>query len=212
MENRILLKSRKLYIDKEAAFQMIDCHKENPMYKEMEELYEQLWEEMQHKVRPKGFFKVVSGNELGLSMEDSKQREYGVVLYTLGEGITDYIRELFEQGEYLKGMLLDAMADSCLFAMEEEWKKDLIKICCQKKRGIERRMEPLCDFSPEVNRTAWELVEGKMLGVTVTSGSMFDPVKTCLYLFLLTEDVNKKEINHDCAKCRNEHCKLRKEW
>lgn len=204
------LDSAQIHIDKGIVFRLLDCHKENPLYEEMESSYESLLEDIKKYCHPKGLLDFAVASELDLEKEYGENAVFAMVLYTIGEEISRKIDSFFEKNEYFDGMLLDAMADSCLFSMEEEWRDILIDECKKRKMGIARRMEAPADFSIETQKKIWQLTNGEKLGVTMTSGGMFDPIKTICLLFLLTNDVCQNNAGHDCKKCSNELCRLRR--
>ena len=240
----------KFQIKKETALRLADCREDNPMYPEMEGLYEEILSEIGTSVHPKVMIGFATDAELANSnvencekdqksilrldssqklegeiqkgqtqeertqeeqkQEAAAQKEYGIVLCTLGEEISQYIDGLFTKGEYLKAVLADAMADSALFTIEEQWKPILLKKCENRRAGIRKRLEMSVDYPAEYQKRIWELLGGERYGIRITSGYMFSPVKTCSYLFELCMDMEMKCINHDCAKCGKENCLLRK--
>ena len=202
------IKGNQIQVNKEIAFQLIDCRKDSTIYMEMEDLYEELLKDMSHIFNPQGMLGFATASELFLE-DDSPNTEFAMVLYTLGEEVSSFCSRLISGGEYLKGMLADAMADSCLFTMEKEWTAVLVEECRKKNRGIAKRMEAPTDFSMEIQKRIWQLIGGESIGVTMTSGYMFSPVKTICLMFELTDDVCRKNTEHDCNKCSNKECRLR---
>ena len=200
------IKCKQIRIDKEIAYRLIDCRKDSPLYDEMEVLYDEIWHEMKNLIKPWGRVGFASHFQL---FGNQGEMEYAMVLYTLGAEVSSYIDSLFEKDEYLKAMLADAMADSCLFAMEEEWKPVLKKACEKRKCGITKRMEAPIDFPVESYKKIWSLLDGADSDVTLTSGYMFSPVKTCCFLFGLSQKCQHYYMDHDCKSCPNMTCLLR---
>jgi len=205
----MIIKGNQIQVNKETAFRLIDCRKDNPIYAEMEEIYEELLKEMDCIFAPQGVLGFATALELFPEGVYPKNAEFAMVLYTLGGEVGNFCSRLISEGEYLKGMLADAMADSCLFTMEKEWKEVLVEECRKKNRGIAKRMEAPTDFSMEIQKRIWQLLDGESIGVTMTSGYMFSPVKTICLLFELTDDICRKNVEHKCSQCTNLECKLR---
>ena len=63
----------------------------------------------------------------------------------------------------------------------------------------------------ESQKVAWETLElEKHFGIKISSGFMFDPVKTSCQVFILSEnEQNFKGYQHDCRNCNNFTCKMR---
>ena len=205
------LNGKQILIDREIAFNLIECRKENPLYGEMEVLYEELREELECLIELEGILGYARSPDIFGNGQSLDQEEYAVVLYTLGNKVSEYISDLFEAGEYLKGTLADAMADSCLFTMEEEWKEILLTEFRKQKRGVKMRLEAGKDFPMEAQKRIWELLNGQQYGIGITSGYMFTPVKTCSYVFKLSEDCTQNRMEHECDGCKKMDCKIRKE-
>ena len=73
------IKKLQVSIDKETAFQLMDCRNDNPLYEELENLYEEMKKELKTFIEPKillGFsdaadiFLTVEGSERYLSITD----------------------------------------------------------------------------------------------------------------------------------------------
>ena len=107
-------------IDKETAVQLMDCRNDNPLYEEMEILYEQLNYDLKNLLVPEMILGFCDAKDLFGEKSVWTGEEFAIVLCTLGDNISEHVSALFESGEYLKGTLADAMADSCLFSVEEE--------------------------------------------------------------------------------------------
>ena len=69
------LDSAQIRIDKGIVFRLLDCHKENPLYEEMESSYESLLEEIKKYCHPKGLLDFAVASELHL------EKEYGEMQY-----------------------------------------------------------------------------------------------------------------------------------
>lgn len=222
----MILTGTNIQIEKKTAYRLIDCYDNSPIYGEIEELYEEIEGEMIPLVQARGILSFAEATELfldkdssenehweegSLQRNDFENKEYALLLYTLGDEISSYVSTLFSEGDYLKGMLADAMADSCLFSMEKEWTGILTDECRKRNLGIAQRMEAPTDFSMEVQKRVWQLLDGASIGVMMTSGAMFSPVKTICLMFLLTDDVCQNNTGHDCSRCTNINCKLRNE-
>lgn len=132
------------------------------------------------------------------------------LVMTIGERISSYSSELFAQGDYLKGMLVDAMADSCLFDLEETAARLVESQCRERNLGVSKRREAPQDLMPENLVLIQNWLEAyERVGITLTKGFMFSPVKTNGYLYELTDECHEMNIRHDCGKCDKKDCMMR---
>lgn len=210
MENFYELHNLKFKIQKESVLKAMDCYEDSPVYEEVVDTYEEIYEDMLSLVEPVG---ILGFGTLPESVATEKYKAGTPVVYmvmSIGNGIKEESTKAFQEGDYVKGMLTDAMADDALFSMEEQVLARLKEVCREHNVGILARLEAPHDISMESQKTAWEHLELKRrFGIDISTGFMFDPVKTSCQVFVLTEDADSFKAQHDCRKCPNIHCRLR---
>lgn len=211
MENFYELHNLKFKIQKESVLKAMDCYEDSPVYEEVVDTYEEINEEMLSLVEPVG---ILGFGTLPESVATEKYKAETPIAYmvaSIGNGIKEQSTKAFQEGDYVKGMLTDAMADDALFSMEEQILGELKRVCGEHKTGVFARLEAPHDISMEVQKEAWEYLElEKRFGIGISKGFMFDPVKTYCQVFILTEDTNTFKAEHDCRKCLNFKCRNRK--
>lgn len=210
MENFYELHNLKFKIQKESVLKAMDCYEDSPVYEEVVDTYEEIYEDMLSLVEPVG---ILGFGTLLESVATEKYKAGTPVVYmvmSIGNGIKEESTKAFQEGDYVKGMLTDAMADDALFSMEEQVLARLKEVCREHNVGVLARLEAPHDISMESQKTAWEHLELKRrFGIDISTGFMFDPVKTSCQVFVLTEDADSFKAQHDCRKCPNIHCRLR---
>lgn len=197
-------------LDKTAVLKAMDCYENSPVYDEVVEEYEEIRDDMLGLAEPVG---ILGFGILPKSIETKKYKAGTPVIYavlSIGDGIRQCSTNAFHEGDYVKGMLCDAIADDILFSLEGRMMEKLKEVCAEHKMGILQRLEAPHDISMESQHIAWKHLElEKRFGIGISSGFMFDPVKTSCQVFILTEDENVFKAHHDCRKCPNIHCKMR---
>lgn len=197
-------------LDRDEVFRLIDCHDDSPVYEEVEESYESLKEEVYQLIKPAGIFEF---SQLTKETETEKYPAGTPVIYliaTVGREVSAYSDRLFKEGEFLKGMLVDAMADSCLFSLERCWQEQVKDACGDRNVGIARRLEAPQDIPMEAQKEAYEVLHAKEeLDMNLSSGFMYDPVKSTCQVFVLTSDRDVFKTQHNCRACSNLTCKMR---
>lgn len=210
MENFYELHNLKFKIQKESVLKAMDCYEDSPVYEEVVDTYDEIYEEMLSLVEPVG---ILGFGILPEPVATEKYKAGTPVVYmvmSIGNGIKEESTKAFQEGDYVKGMLTDAMADDALFSMEEQVLARLKEVCREHNVGVLARLEAPHDISMESQKTAWEHLELKRrFGMNISSGFMFDPVKTSCQIFILTDDADSFKAQHDCRKCPNIHCRLR---
>lgn len=200
-----ILEDFHLHIDKESVFRQIHCFPDSPVYEEMEETFYEILPTVEKLCQPKG---IVC---LGTIPESFVQAQEAIfLLATVGQEVSDLSTEKFAQGEYVEGMLVDAMADAALFSLEADIERELKKVCSRWKRGITRRLEAPHDIPMEIQKVAFEQTKAaEYLGMELSTGYMFRPLKTSCNVYLTTEDMSVFRSQHNCRKCPNVTCGLR---
>ena len=210
MDNIIELKDLNVKLSRDEVLRLMDCYEDSPIYEEVLEEYEEIKEEMLNMCRASVLFKFAQADERLLSKNLLSGTEVVYALYSIGGGISAYSTQCFASGDYLKGMLSDAMADSLLFSLENEVRETLREECSRRHFGIARRLEAPRDMPMEAQKVIHEETEAKkLLGIDISSGHMFDPVKSNGVVFILTEDETVFKSQHDCRTCNRLDCKMR---
>lgn len=205
------IEDMKVTVDREAVFRMIDCREDSPVYEEMTEAYESLLPEILDMAEGRCVFG--SGEITGA--DASKDCPAGTkalyVISTVGQRLSSLESELFAEGDYVRGMLADAMADACLFSLEEGWQEAIKQFCAEHGYGIEKRLEAPNGLPMSVQKTAFTCLNaGQELDMKISSGYMYDPVKSACYVLVLSDNPELFRAQHDCRRCTRLDCKVRK--
>lgn len=204
------LTNLKTDLSNEKILQKLNCTISSPLHDEfLEELLE-IKEEAQGMLHPFGAmaFGELSGRVATKDYPEGTRVAY--VITTVGDEISSYIEKYFDEGDYVKGMLADALADICLFEMEKSWGHTLMEECRKRGLGIARRLEVPQDLPMETQKAAFEVIGGEELPqMRLSEGYMFYPVKSICHVFLLSDEAEQFEIEHNCRTCNNRSCNMR---
>ena len=132
------------------------------------------------------------------------------VILTLGAAVSRQIDRYQDDGDELAAVLFAAMADTCLFALEQQVLQQLRLICRQKGCGIVCSHEPGSDLPLSVQADAvCETAAGRPAGVTVNAAMALSPEKSMSLVFDLCEDPAVFQVKHDCTACPKTDCPQR---
>lgn len=211
MKDIITLKNLDSRPDRKMVFKAIQCYEDSDLYEEICQEYEELKEQMQKHLDLKG---VMGMREVTKEIASKDLPEGTKIIYvinTIGEYNSKLSDTYFKQGDYLKGMLADAMADSFVFGMEKSWMQQLKEYCQKKGIGIKRRLEAPKHLPMLAQKIAFEeLNAGELLGMSISSGYMYSPQKSLCSIFVADEDMKVFNAYHDCKKCGNLNCSMRR--
>lgn len=210
MNGHKVLNQLQFEIDKEKVFAQLHCTPDSPSYEAMEETYQEILPEICRLCSPRGL--LCRGTVPASCRVDGGDQDMDAVflLLTIGQEVSDYSTQAFAEGDYVKGLMSDAMADAALFSLEAGSQRELRDACRGWKIGIARRLEAPQDLSMEIQKEALLQTEAdKFLGLTITEGYMYRPLKTSCNVFVTTCDTSVFRSGHNCRKCPNLTCSFR---
>jgi len=198
-------------LNTETVFHLIDCYQDSPIYHEVMEEYKELEKEVCQLIEPVAFIKFGT-----LPVELTAKTITGgapvvYVLMTIGNKITELGGKYFNQGDYLSGMLVNAMSDDYMFQMDDIIQEIVKGECATRHLGITVRL----DAPENIPMSAQKIILDEIkvleeLKMDVTEGFMFTTVKTMGYILVLTEDENTYHAQLNCDICKVVNCKMRK--
>lgn len=132
-------------------------------------------------------------------------------LQTVGSEITDWANQLLEEGEYVKGLLADTIANAYLFAMDEALSDQVVALCKERGKGIATRLEAPKNVPIFMQKKILEVTDGtNQAGITINDSMMLHPIKTMGQVYLLNDDTETYQNCHTCEGCKAENCPSRK--
>ncbi len=200
----------KAELSNDKILEKLNCTKASPLYDEfLEELLE-IKEEAVRQLCPVSAmaFSSLPGELAVPDYPAGTQLVY--VISTIGDQISEYVERYFSEGDYVKGMLADALADTYLFELEKCWGYQLIEQCRRIGKGISKRLEIPQDLPMEIQRAAFEAIGKEELpGIRLSDKLMFYPVKSICHVFVLSDEADVFQIEHNCRVCNNKSCNMR---
>lgn len=195
MKNRYVFRDFEPRINEEKVFRLLNCQEGSDTYETFREEYEEL-------------IPTVTGKMDALALVKTEDEKMYIFL-TVGEKLDCLASEYFQQGDYVRGMLADAMADTLLFEIEHQLMAELKEITADMQVGVKARLEAPTDFPMEMQKEILDHTGAGEFGVSLSSGYMFRPVKSSGFILELTNDMTVFKSQHDCRKCPKKDCPLR---
>jgi hypothetical protein len=200
-------------LNRDTVFHLIDCHPNNPIYEEVLEEYHRIREDVLGTIKSAAFIKYSKAHAILAAHSEGMLEEGTLIAYvllTIGEEIAVLANRYFTEGDYLLGMLVNAMADTYLFQMEELLKEKLKRDCKSRKKGITKKLEAPLNVPMMIQKDILDAIKKNENPVMdVTEGFMFTTVKTTGYILILQEEEAVEYSGHNCDICNSKDCKLR---
>lgn len=198
-------------INKENVLGRIDCKPDSPVYESVLEDFEEMLPLAYEKLAPSAVLGFGDISEYDLIEYGDDVKEALFCIESVGGEISAWATAFFNEGNYVKGMLADAIADDYLFQMDHQLQDVIVSVCKDRNYGVLRRLEAPQDIPMEVQKTAWEVTKAKEeIGLTIKESYMLDPVKSNCQIYLVKEGCDSWNTEHDCSKCPRTDCKMRK--
>lgn len=196
-------------LDIQNILMLMDCPKQHELYEQMKDELFEIRETIEQSLSPVALLSfgtipmdTVYGDFAG------KKALFSII--SVGKDISTLSTNAFTQGDYVKGMLYDKAADSYLFSLEKPLTDSIKKLCKEHSLGISQRLEAPNDINLKINTTAIEVTNAKLEGFDITCGYMIDPVKSSTTIYVLDDNVDMFNVEHNCDSCPLIHCSMRK--
>lgn len=193
------------------VFRMLNCGPDCASYEFVSELYEEILEETLAVMEPLILYRLGEIREAGMGYFLPEGTKVIYAVSSVGGEVSRRSTEAFQKGDPMLGMMLNAIADSALFHMEESLERILQKDCSSRRLGIAGRLEAPEDMPMEAQELIYRQTCAKELGgMEISSGYMLNPIKSSAVIFQLTEEEGCFRVRHDCTGCSRKKCHLRK--
>lgn len=199
-------------LKKERILKALDCYPNNSLYEEIENEYFKIEKLIKDIAKPEALFTFIDNKNIIPLDNKNKYKNFVFVLITLGEEITKQIEVLFDKGDYLKAMILDASASELLFNVEQQLYETIKIEAAEKGVGLSARISPGDDNIPiTIQKNILDAFGENSLGITITEGFMLNPQKSLAYFYGTGKALSIPEKEHYCPECDNIFCTLREE-
>lgn len=209
MGDIVSIKGFRVGISKEEVFRDLDCVKGKRSYDIFSEEFDALSTEISAYMEPGAYFRECTfpGN---LACDGLKAGDRVIcALYTIGERISGECTEAFSEGDYVRGMLVNAMADSALFSMEKQLIEELRIYCAERRIGVTDRFYACDEETMPLQRFVFQAIQGEQFGLSLTSGYMLKPLKSNALVLKLGGGEDVFRARHTCSHCSRLSCKRR---
>lgn len=196
-------------ISAENVCAFLDGDKTGDLYEEIMEELEEMLPQAYEKIRPVALLEFGDLEEYSIEADGKKVKEALFGVCSIGKEMGEWSTRLFAEGDYLGGMLADAIADDYLFQMDDVIQETVVSMCKERGRGIAGRAEAPKDLPMSIQKRAWDVTRAEEEGIGIKKSYMYDPVKTVCHVYLLDDNTKRYHPEHDCSKCNNLTCKRR---
>jgi len=134
-----------------------------------------------------------------------------VAVSTLGAGMDRLCSQYFEEKDYPKGMMVDAIGISMLNTLNYTFRCEMQKEAEIKGLGVSRKLCPgTHNWNLSDQRVIFELLEKDISGLHLNDSFMISPMKSDTSVLGAGAGMGSN-TSHDCENCGLKHCQFRME-
>ncbi|MCE5286428.1 MAG: ASKHA domain-containing protein [Pelosinus sp.] len=205
-----MLTNLEIIVDKTKVLDAIQCYKNNPGYEETFVLYDELLPEFMLFVKPAAAYAFIENNAGPAVPEASECSRLVYCVLTLGQEICDKISELFAEGNYVKGSLVNAMCDELLAYYEQEIYRRIKREADLEGCGLTRKLTlDENDFESAYEQAIIEWFIQNSASPERMADNLLLSAKSLVYIYGADSEQLTTEIDHDCSHCDNIGCYMR---
>ncbi len=128
-----------------------------------------------------------------------------ILVATIGDNVSEYIRTLLDNGDTLNGYIADQIASEVVESWVDYIENELEKFVNQSGFRITNRYSPgYCGWNVSDQQKLFALLPKKFCGVSLTESSLMIPIKSVSAVIGIGKNVERKE--YQCSICDIEFC------
>lgn len=195
-------------INKKEILTQLQCYENNENYNTYSQTFDEVLKETLDHSEVIGYYSIHKPNEY--IMESCEKSIYCIV--TLGHWVDTQVNFYFESYEYLKGMMLNTLADYILFEASNQLYRIISELYKNQNLYLTTRYEPGTTKIPlQFQETILNVInETHQTDLTLTSGFMLEPAKSLAYFYGVSNKNCSHGVDHDCSTCDMVSCPQRK--
>lgn len=133
-----------------------------------------------------------------------------ITVSTAGPKLSAEIEAAFAQGDYLKAMALDAIADSAIDNINKQFWLILVNMVKKEGKGITGMLSPgHSDWDLTQQKLLFSLIDASAIGVSLTDSCLMVPIKSLSGIYGIGDDIHVSKSSHNCDMCPIKNCFMR---
>jgi len=194
-----------------------------------EEIYELVREEIKqchHYIHPRIYYKKINIEQIdeqSILLENSisfnnkfiikklKNCTYVIVtITTLGEDISSEQKKAFDNGDYIRGMIIDHIGVAAINDINKTFWTELVDDIKGTMFGITSRLSPGdTEWEMQEQQKIFNCMDADFTDVTLTPSYLMYPVKSTSAIYGFGENIGIARLDHICSECHLKHCAYR---
>ncbi len=128
---------------------------------------------------------------------------------TLGPHMEAWAKELMQQGDFINGYLVDAVASEAVDMAMDQIEEHLSQKCADQGLRISNRYSPgYCGWHVSEQHKLFSLLPNSFCNITLTASSLMVPIKSVSGIIGIGPQI--KKVDYTCRFCDKEDCIYRR--
>lgn len=199
----MIIDSFNIKVEINKILNLIECYPENDLYMHSINLFSEIEKDFYNNIKPRGRF--ILKKDIPCYFNNAI-----FVLYTIGEEINIFISDLFNKGDYLKGVIANAMADNYLIQMDKVFCENITNFYLKDHFKFTQKLIPAENIDIKYQKDICSnLNSDELLNISINESYVLNPLKSSSFIVGADKDLQYKTISHNCSKCNLKECRWR---
>lgn len=155
----------------------------------------------------------IAGHTINTSLKICRLMEgaesIAVFVCTAGQGFSDYCQRYNQEGDYLKGYIVDTLGSVVVEKAMDYIQIQLEKMVQQKGLKITNRYSPgYCNWPVDDQKELFSLLPSNVCDISLSASCLMNPIKSVSGIIGIGNNVQKS--SYSCDICNNKTCIYRK--
>ena len=197
-----------LRINKTIIFDRMRVAKTSNMYHKVSEIFDECLTNIEHLIHYQAVY-VIEDNDHQINYESLSDSEKIVYCFvTIGEEICTRVNQIFDEKDYLKGYILNEIANEIVMDATDQLYFHIKRIVKKDNYNLSKRYSPgECSFDMSYQRTILAHLEKyDEIKASLTDAYMIYPEKSTLFVYGADKSFPDSAVDYDCSTCQSVNC------
>ena len=157
---------------------------------------------------PQSVYKIFKTSDLPSRIYFEEAEKVVLAIVTIGTDLPDRVDYLMNQGEYVDGIVLDAMGSVGVETVADIVNLEINQKIDELSVGYSKRYSPgFCQWDVKDQEIFFNLLSAHLIGVSLTKSYLMSPIKSVSFAVNIGENIAESKWENRCKHCDDRsHC------
>ncbi|MBN2285575.1 MAG: hypothetical protein JXQ26_10150 [Tissierellales bacterium] len=197
-----------LRINKTVIFERMRVSNTSNMYHKVSEIFDECLANIENLIHYQAVY-LIEDNLHKINYESLRDSEKVIYCFvTIGEDICTEINRIFDAKDYLKGYILNEIANEIVMDATDQLYFHIKNLVKKDDFNLSKRYSPgECSFDMSYQKTIFERLEKHFdIQASLTDAYMIYPEKSTLFVYGADKSFSDSAVDYDCSTCQSINC------